>query len=277
MQIKQEPGYVKAEPGIKQEPGLPNTSTPPIHPGYSAANTARGTAAQRAAQALESQYGQRAAASIHAIHSGMTSQMHAGAQSQQGPRPGQVPQHLNPQQQYRQGVSASMQQRLQQTSQAGSPNGLPSAQVDGSGDVAKDGNAGPPVGMDRAEIDRHLHAQLLARAKQMEGGGLMLPLRAATAQRSGSDKPRDGDGPGQFDGPGDDVKSEESDEDAINSDLDDPDEDREDEDDEDDSMNQMMLCMYDKVQRVKNKWYVSLFILGPDRVADPVALQEVHP
>jgi transcription initiation factor TFIIA large subunit len=41
----------------------------------------------------------------------------------------------------------------------------------------------------------------------------------------------------------------------INSDLDDSDEDGDDDDDEDELENGMiMLCLYDKVQRVKNKW-----------------------
>lgn len=55
-------------------------------------------------------------------------------------------------------------------------------------------------------------------------------------------------GPSQYDGPG-----EVEDEDAINSDLDDPDEDDNNNDDDDESP-QIMLCMYDKVQRTKNKW-----------------------
>ena len=53
------------------------------------------------------------------------------------------------------------------------------------------------------------------------------------------------------------IKGEEVDEDAINSDLDDPDDLADgDEEDEDGNMGHIMLCMYDKVQRVKNKWCV---------------------
>jgi transcription initiation factor TFIIA large subunit len=248
MAMKPEPGYAQAEPAIKQEPGLQ-----PAHPGYNPANGARPTtAAQRAAFALESQYGQRAAASISAIHSGMA-QVNPAGQPQQGPRPGQqVPQHMN---QYRQGVSSAMQQRMQQVQQAprpGQPNGLPPSQLDGPGDEAEEAS---PVLMDRAQIDEHLHAQIAARAKQMEGGGLMLPLKQATKDRSLAGKRSTADGPAQLDGGlDDDVKSEEDDEDAINSDLDDPDEAGDDDEDDDDSMGHMMLCMYDKVQRVKNKW-----------------------
>ncbi|KAK4042586.1 transcription factor IIA, alpha/beta subunit [Parachaetomium inaequale] len=247
MAMKPEPGFVHAEPGIKQEPGLP-----PAHQGYNPPNGARPTAAQRAALALESQYGQRAAASISAIHSGMA-QINPASQPQQGPRPGQVPQHnLNPQQQYRQGVAAAIQQRMQQVPRPGPPNGLPTSQLDGPSDAAE----GPsPAPMDRAQIDEHLHAQIAARAKQMEGGGLMLPLKQATKDRGLVEKRADAGGAAQFDGGlDDDIKSEEEDEDAINSDLDDPDEAGDDDEDDDDSMGHMMLCMYDKVQRVKNKW-----------------------
>jgi transcription initiation factor TFIIA large subunit len=52
------------------------------------------------------------------------------------------------------------------------------------------------------------------------------------------------------DGPED---NDEVDEDAINSDLDDPEDDEIDNEDEDE-IPQIMLCMYDKVQRTKNKW-----------------------
>ncbi|KAF3192868.1 transcription factor IIA subunit alpha [Orbilia oligospora] len=53
--------------------------------------------------------------------------------------------------------------------------------------------------------------------------------------------------PLQTDGP-------EMDEDAINSDLDDTDEEPVDDDDDGEGISQIMLCMYDKVQRTKNKW-----------------------
>ncbi|KAK4233835.1 transcription factor IIA, alpha/beta subunit [Achaetomium macrosporum] len=253
--LKQDPGIVNTEPAIKQEPG---TGMPPIHPAYNPANAAPGTAAQRAAQALQSQYGQRAAASINAIHSGMASQMNGNAQVQQSTRPGQAPQHMSPQQQYRQGVAAVVQQRMQQVSHAGAPNGLPTAQFDGPNDAAEDASlpqgsgSGHPPFMNREMIDQHFHAQLAARAKQMEGGGLMLPLKDATEHPSLAAS-RQGEGPAQLDGGDDGIKSEE-DEDAINSDLDDTDEDKDDDEDDDENMGHMMLCMYDKVQRVKNKW-----------------------
>ena len=50
----------------------------------------------------------------------------------------------------------------------------------------------------------------------------------------------------------------EIDEDAINSDLDDPDDNLDEHPDDDDAMSQIMLCVYDKVQRTKNKWKCTL-------------------
>jgi len=66
---------------------------------------------------------------------------------------------------------------------------------------------------------------------------------------SSSSSPSSGPRVPQLDGGfGDDI-----DEDAINSDLDDPEDDEIDNED-DDEVPQIMLCMYDKVQRTKNKW-----------------------
>ncbi|GMG39205.1 unnamed protein product [Ambrosiozyma monospora] len=72
----------------------------------------------------------------------------------------------------------------------------------------------------------------------------------------------------QVDGPFDDLESDEDDDqgsdlgvdsDEINSDLDDPDDDdKEDEEDNDDPETNIMLCLYDRVQRVKNKWKCNL-------------------
>ncbi|KAK0734358.1 transcription factor IIA, alpha/beta subunit [Lasiosphaeria miniovina] len=274
MGIKPDPGMVKPEPGIKQEPGTGMSQTGV--PAYNAANAGRGgIAAQRAAQALESNYGPRAAASISAIQSGMAQQMNPAQLAQ---RPGQPPQQQqqhqapqqqqqpNAQQQYRQGVAATMQQRLQsqQGAHTNGPNGLPTAQVDGSSDsfegvlLRRDAN-GHPVEMGRVEIDNLIHAQIASRAKQIEGGGLMLPLKEATRHRSIANKSKaTAGGPSQVDGPDDLMKDEDLDEDAINSDLDDSEEEKDEEEEDDDSMGHMMLCMYDKVQRVKNKWKCTL-------------------
>lgn len=50
----------------------------------------------------------------------------------------------------------------------------------------------------------------------------------------------------------------ENDEDAINSALDDSDDDVDDNEEDDDANPQVMLCLYDKVQRTKNKWKCTL-------------------
>ncbi|KAK0631812.1 transcription factor IIA, alpha/beta subunit [Immersiella caudata] len=267
--IKNEPG-LKNDPIIKQEPG---TQAPGM---VYANNAARGqmVAAHRAAQALESQYGNRAAASISAIQNSMQPQRPGQPPTQQQMQQQQMQQQMqqqqmNPQQQqqYRQGFNA-MHQRMQQQQQQqqqgpnGAMNGLPAAQVDGPSDgfegiLMQRGPDGQPVEMGRVEIDNIIHAQMLARAKQMEGGGLMLPLREATRHR-GVAKKRAAACPSQMDGPDDDFKDEDLDDDAINSDLDDPDDEKDDDEDDEDSMSHMMLCMYDKVQRVKNKWKCTL-------------------
>ena len=131
--------------------------------------------------------------------------------------------------------------------------------------------------------------------RSMEGGGLMLPL--AEQSKIPQSKKRkviihiDGgsstsDAPhiapnltnpnrmlklAQVDGPVDDdddedgkkgIKDElfddDDDEDAINSDLDDPDDNAIEEEQDEGRPNQIMLCTYDKVQRVKNKWKCTL-------------------
>lgn len=141
-------------------------------------------------------------------------------------------------------------------------NSVHGAQTDGAGDevegisVIKQFGPNGEEFMGRVEIDNLLRTKIEAMGTRMEGGGLMLPLKQAT-KKSREKLSRPG-GMAQVDGGDDDddqdVKDEEVDEDAINSDLDDPDDTVNDEEDEDEAMGHIMLCMYDKVQRVKNKW-----------------------
>ncbi|KAL7620261.1 transcription factor IIA subunit alpha [Parahypoxylon ruwenzoriense] len=245
---------VKPEPGVKIEPGLENTSMITQVPQQN--NQA---VQQRVIQQLQSQYGERAAASINKLKEQPTN----GAQphSQQRPANQATPQNYQyqgqPQHQYRPSAPPNAQQQ-----RAGMPNGQRPAQsqVDGADDsenrvgvLLRRGPAGD-VEMGRFEIDKLLHAQIAANARAMEGGGLMLPLKLADKGKAASRRrtPANGD-PSQFDGADDDMKEESDDENAINSDLDDPDDNLEEEDEDEDS-GQIMLCMYDKVQRVKNKW-----------------------
>ncbi|KAL7901930.1 transcription factor IIA, alpha/beta subunit [Trichoderma sp. TUCIM 5745] len=245
--VKPEP-YVKTEPGIKQEPGTQQPNVP--YPSYNGMEK-NSVAANRAAQQLQAQYGQRAQDSINAIQQGRMGQPQQPGQPSGPVLPQQPSEHQQP---------------------------LGNAQVDGAGDDAmvedssdeeeesfegvllRHGVNGKPEELGRVEIDRILHDQMAAKAKSMEGGGLMLSLKEATKNQSKSKKMRSkGKGPAgvaAYDGGDDD--DVEVDEDAINSDLDDPDEDRDDDEVDDEGLGHIMLCMYDKVQRVKNKWKCTL-------------------
>ncbi|CAD6445460.1 8a401226-162e-496e-9eef-e82fda25add3 [Sclerotinia trifoliorum] len=145
--------------------------------------------------------------------------------------------------------------------------GVGSAQTDGAGDdsdetigVAKQFDSqGNEIAMGRVEIDNLIRSKIESMGKAMEGGGLMLPLKEANKISSAKRQRKILPGSlSQTDGPGsdddDDKLKDELDEDAINSDLDDPDDALNDDEDEDEGMGHIMLCMYDKVQRVKNKW-----------------------
>lgn len=159
------------------------------------------------------------------------------------------------------------------------------AQTDGAGEwegmVAERRAATLGNPMNSYAADLTIRQQLEESSRAMEGGGLMLPLSEhpkrfpAKKQAGGSLASALGvpqvDGSGDVDGDERAVKAEngtdedmravkgeegsdEDDEDAINSDLDDPDEDVVEEVGEDSNQGQIMLCTYDKVQRVKNKW-----------------------
>jgi transcription initiation factor TFIIA large subunit len=119
------------------------------------------------------------------------------------------------------------------------------------------------IAKDRQQNDSQIRDQVMAAQQQLEGGGLLLPLdehpeigvqakrrvRKSQVARGESSLSR-----AQGDMPADD---EEDDEDAINSDLDDPDETELNADGEEEA-SKVMLCTYDKVQRVKNKWKCTL-------------------
>ncbi|KAI0158215.1 transcription factor IIA, alpha/beta subunit [Xylariaceae sp. FL1272] len=249
---------LKPEPSVKIEPGQDGLQIPQ---GLNSAHVnPQGNAGQaRAIANMQALYGDRAAASI----SKMKEQPQNPQQRTQTPiMPQGYPQYQShPHQQYQQNPPGQQQQQRPPMANAHRP---PNSQMDGTEDedihvgvVMRRGSNGESVEMGRVQIDNMLHAQVAANAKAMEGGGLMLPLKRASKgkgiQLSMSTGPS---GPSQVDGPGDEIKDEDEsdvDEDAINSDLDDPDDVIEN-DDDDDEAGQIMLCMYDKVQRVKNKW-----------------------
>ncbi|KAI0170660.1 transcription factor IIA [Pestalotiopsis sp. NC0098] len=250
---------MKNDPGIKTEPGLEPVGMPQ--------HFSNPEVRDRLINNLQTQYGSRADATINKLQESIGSAAPNRPQYSVPPRPaGQaVPQQARPnpmgnvaQQQYQQQMAAgNLQQGVpQQPVQNGNAQKPAPSQFDGTaeeGVLIHQNAAGQTTELGRVEIDRMLHAQLEARAKAMEGGGMMVPLKRATKSSGVSyHRAQPTSGPARFDGGDDDIKSEE-DEDAINSDLDDSDDNAEDDDDDDDG-GQIMLCMYDKVQRVKNKW-----------------------
>jgi transcription initiation factor TFIIA large subunit len=225
---------VKPEPGVKLEPGLDGpTPLGAPNPNVQA----------RVMQNLHAQYGARANATIGKLQDSMGQAAPEGHQTSATFAYTGPPAPQDPSQQHR-------------------PLPPPS-QLDGADDQEFEGvllhrsASGQTTELGRVEIDRMLHAQIAAQASAMEGGGLMLPLRRAGKQSAAVAAAAPGSRgddtlSGRYDGGDDDVKSEDDDE-AINSDLDDPDDNVEEEEDEDET-SFTMLCMYDKVQRVKNKW-----------------------
>ncbi|KAJ3495769.1 hypothetical protein NLG97_g3155 [Lecanicillium saksenae] len=236
--------YIKEESGvtIKEEPGT-QAGGVPQYPAYGGMDNSNSVAANRAAQQLQAQYGIRAAGSINAIQDRMGQQPQQSGQTPQPPAVGQAQQ-----QNYK---PAGQQIQNNQTDGAGDAD-----DEDFEGILLRRSEAGTLDELGRVDIDRMMHARMAAQARSMEGGGLMLPLKEATKTKSTTSRSRKGKGVGAFDGGDDD--DEEDDEDAINSDLDDPDEDHEEDEVDDEGLGHIMLCMYDKVQRVKNKWKCTL-------------------
>lgn len=116
------------------------------------------------------------------------------------------------------------------------------------------------IAQHRRAGDRLIRDHVTATQRDLEGGGLMQPLHVSqptntlapssggtSALAHSSLERRQGDAAGDDD----------EDEDAINSDLDDPDELEAGINDEE-TVADTMLCTYDKVQRVKNKWKCTL-------------------
>ncbi|KAI9680932.1 MAG: hypothetical protein M1829_001012 [Trizodia sp. TS-e1964] len=232
------------------------------------------TAAIRAANLLEHRYGHQAAAQIATLQAG--SQPAAPTLS-----PSEYQKMLSKQQSVQQ---AQQQQLAQRKPPKPQPLPVTTAQTDGAGDAMDEWTAvmvkrdahGQDEEMGSLKVDRIIRQKVEEMSQRLEGGGLMLPLRERRTSRnpkklsssheavaSGKATSTEAGLAGgssitipQLDGSlGDEkVKSEDLDEDAINSDLDDPDEGLNDNDRDDDSMSQIMLCTYEKVQRVKNKW-----------------------
>ncbi|KAL9089271.1 MAG: hypothetical protein Q9165_005839 [Trypethelium subeluteriae] len=235
---------------VKTEPVYENgLSSYPTNP-YSSGGNNVNAAQQRAAQLLQQQYGPQATASIGAL------------QQQSLQLPGRAP--GGPSIHRQQGDPASNQQYLREQEQLRQQQReITNAQTDGAGDGLDDWKA---LVAERRSEHNMMRAHVEQLAQKMDSG-LMVPFtelkksqgkkrkassmitapapsHATMAQLDGADEIKEEDG-----------EREELDEDAINSDLDDSD-DGQNQDDDDDEGNsgEVMLCTYDKVQRVKNKW-----------------------
>ena len=244
VQIKSEPGVGYDLQNLPQSNGLP-------------AAYANNSGLQRAGQNLQAKFGDAAAQQVSALHARTTA----------GPPPGQGQPQANPlseEQRRAYAQKLAMQQRMQQGQRPpAQPNSLGNAQTDGASEwrafVAERRAAN-----DEEYADLTLRERLEQMKHDMEGGGMMLPV--SEQKKRAVPKPRkarrDAAGIPQADGPASDDEKDaakyEDDDNAINSDLDDSDDNKDPDDEDDDNNGELMLCTYDKVQRVKNKWKCTL-------------------
>ncbi|KAE8151019.1 transcription factor IIA, alpha/beta subunit [Aspergillus avenaceus] len=237
-----QPPHIKTEPGINGQPGLPPMNMMPTN------NTPNSQSArERAANMLHQRYGAAAANSVSQLQAQSQAAMAMPGQA----RPPNLPQVANgqmPQIKQEPGYPPVSQPSMHHSQTDGaSDSGL----SEWKAEVARRREAAQ---RQNGEGDRVLRDHLRQRMLQLEGGGLMLPLEehqpSLAAPSTGTRA--------QFDGPGGDDERDEDDEDAINSDLDDPDDLVADDHESEDAVGQVMLCTYDKVQRVKNKWKCTL-------------------
>lgn len=269
---------IKAEPPTYDSPVIGQTNGIPLY--------GNPVAQQRAAHNLAQKFGSGANLQINQLQA--QNGLMASGQQQSGLQNIQLPSTMSEQQkrdivnnQARQ-VQSQQYQNLQQAQQRP---GVISGQTDGADDwkamvterraAASSNPTGNPYG------DLTLMQQSNELSQSFEGGGLMVPLaerpkpystvkhKAATAEAGSSSfasQPVATPRVARYDGIDDESEDEMikddpgllDDEDAINSDLDDPDDNVVEEADEENQRGQIMLCTYDKVQRVKNKWKCTL-------------------
>lgn len=260
---------------IKSEPDSDHSHIPAFS-GYQP-NYDNKEAQQRAAAALQKKFGPDADLQV----SQLTAQAHSPYPGgKPSPNPGniQLPPQLSEQQ--RREYAAQQRQRqsqqMQQAQQAQQRPIVGNAQTDGADGwsemVAQRRAAALENPNAMHEADLTLRQRLEQMSHDMEGGGLMMPLSERANQpqakkRKTNNSPHKTKVP-QLDGLGESddedkagIKGEddlEDDEDAINSDLDDPDDYIVEQDPEEGPQGQIMVCTYDKVARVKNKWKCTL-------------------
>ena len=189
----------------------------------------------------------------------------------QMPMQNQQQRMMAPQQQHQRPPQQQQQQQQMPQQRPPPQNHMYTSQTDGSGDAMADWEALKAAraadAVERMAADDFMRARVDAMAMRQDSG-LMVPLdsmpkgrkrKAAVRvlQTEDAEASSSAPGPARFDGD-DDVKPEEDPDDAINSDLDDSEDELGDGDNSDDEMVDYMLCTYDKVQRVKNKWKCTL-------------------
>lgn len=181
-------------------------------------------------------------------------------------------QHQSPPMQYQNQHPQQSQQQHEQPPVPGPRPSVSNTQVDGASDgdallgwKAEVSRRREAAREQQEASDRFIKDYVESRGLAMQGNGLMRPLQEVIRDNAkskvkavqilsateGSEPTPRSRAPGGYDGADDD-------EDAINSDLDDPEDPVDGEDAEGEAVGQNMLCTYDKVQRVKNKWKCTL-------------------
>lgn len=232
-----------AQPYPQPQPAAANYPPPQYPPNR------LGAAQERAAYSLYQQFGQRASTQI------------AQLQQQNSSRIPPMPNQMPPQQSgpfikqensgpdsttdYKPDINQSVPIKTSQTD---------GAMDEYESDIAQ---RRAMIAKNQGEGDRLMRAHFQASQQDLEGGGLLVPLdeqkRSVVALCHPSNRGQSSLARAQ----GDATNDDEDDEDAINSDLDDPDE-LDNPANEEAEIQEVMLCTYDKVQRVKNKWKCTL-------------------
>ena len=287
VRIKPEPGYDLS--GLPQSNGLPQMG----YGNQAAPQRAAEQLQQRFGAQANTQISQLQARAAMAGQGAMPQQRPQGMQIPPPLTDQQRQQMADHQRQLQHAQEqARQQQQYQHLQQAQHRASINNAQTDGAGDwdamVAERRAAAlqqGPTAMYAADMTIRQQVEQMGQA--MEAGGLMLALSERPKQpqpkkrRVAVDAATTAIGSSyssllanqiqpnipQYDG-GNESDSDEKagikddpdvdDEDAINSELDDPDDNVVEEQDEDGNTGQIMLCTYDKVQRVKNKWKCTL-------------------
>jgi transcription initiation factor TFIIA large subunit len=295
--IKTEPGMDQQQQPQQQQQQQQYHGLPPMS-SYSQINGAQGGGAVRAQQLVEQQFGPGATAGFQRGGLALPGQQNAKPQPPQGLQlPPNNPQQMQNQyqQQQHQAMQQRQQQQLNQqqqnpqikvegnNNQNGTQNQYqqqPTAnysQTDGADDALEEWRAmlaeRRVIATNQTErADRMMRERISALSDELQSG-LMLPLdeqqgrlqarnrkaAALKAKRAAAQSSTTGTSSmpkiAQLDG---DAGDDDEDEDAINSDLDDPEDETNQINDDDDDNGDTILCTYDKVQRVKNKWKCTL-------------------